>query len=68
VAATVTQPKITPADVDALPVEDREYLVAVAFRRRDVDAEGEHYAGLNTSEKWRRFRLRDEFDPALAGL
>src|SRR5688572_609159 len=45
VAKTVVEPTVAPEDVDDLPVEDREMLVAIAMRQRDLDAEGEHIAG-----------------------
>lgn len=68
VAITVTEPALKPEDVKDVPYEDKELLVAFATRRRDLDAEGEHIAGLSTSEKFRRFRKLAEFDPDVAGL
>jgi hypothetical protein len=68
ISQTVVEPKLTVDDVGDLPVEDREWLIALAFRRRDLDAEGEHIAGLTKSEKFRRFRLLGEFDPSLADV
>ena len=67
VQLTVTEPKLTPEDVTGLPYEDKEMLVAFATRQRDLDAEGEHIAGLSTSAKFRRFRKLGEFDPSLEG-
>ncbi len=64
---TVVEPKLTQADLPDLPFEDKEFLVAVAMRQRDVDAEGEHIGGLSTSEKFRRFRGLGEFDQDLEG-
>ena len=67
VLLTVVEPKITPADVGDIPYEDKEFIVSVATRQRDLDAEGEHIAGLTKSEKFRRFRGLGEFDPTLEG-
>lgn len=67
VLLTVVEPKITPADVRDIPYEDKEFIVSVATRQRDLDAEGEHIAGLTKSEKFRRFRGLGEFDPTLEG-
>lgn len=64
----VVEPKLSEADLAEIPYEDKEMLVAIGTRARDRDAEGSHLAGLDTSEKFRRFRLWGEFDPALAGL
>lgn len=65
---TVVDPKLTDADVKEVPTEDKEFLVALATRTRDLDAEGEHIAGLTKSENFRRFRELGEFSPTLAGL
>jgi hypothetical protein len=67
VMLTVVEPKLTEADMDDVPYEDKEMIVAFATRQRDLDAEGEHLAGLTTSSKFRKFRLLGEFDPALEG-
>ena len=67
----VVSPKLTEADLDpeeGIPYEDKELLVEIGTRQRDLDAEGSHIAGLEKSEKFRRFRRLAEFDPALAGL
>jgi hypothetical protein len=68
VAKTVVAPTLTPETAKRVPYEDKEMIVAIATRRRDLDAEGEHIAGLTKSEKFRRFRRLGEFDPALEGL
>jgi hypothetical protein len=68
VQLTVTEPKLSEADVEGLPYEDKELIVALATRQRDIDAEGEHIAGLSTSEKFRRFRKLGEFDSPLGDL
>lgn len=67
VLATVVEPELTEADLkpDGIPFEDKQFLVAIATRQRDLDAEGEHIAGLTTSEKFRRFRELGEFAPSL---
>jgi hypothetical protein len=63
---SVVKPKLTPDKISRVPVEDKELITEIATRARDVDAEGEHIAGLNKSEKWRRFRKVGEFDPDVA--
>lgn len=68
VQLTVVEPKLDENDLKEIPVEDKEFIVALATRSRDLDAEGEHLAGLTKSEKFRRFRGLGEFDPALEGL
>jgi len=67
VCLTVVEPKISMTDMADVPYEDKEFLVAIATRQRDLDAEGEHIAGLTRSEKFRKFRLLGEFDPSLEG-
>lgn len=67
VLAAVVEPKLSEADVTEVPVEDKQFIVAVATRQRDLDAEGEHIAGLTSSEKFRRFRGLGEFEPTLEG-
>lgn len=68
VILTVAEPKLTEADMEDIPYEDKEMIVAWATRQRDLDAEGEHLAGLTTSEKFRKFRYLGEFDPTLEGV
>jgi hypothetical protein len=70
VLASVVEPKLSEDDVKpgGIPVEDKQFIVAIATRQRDLDAEGEHIAGLTSSEKFRRFRRLGEFDEAVAGL
>lgn len=67
VKVTVVDPKLSDDDLADIPVEDKEFIVAVATRQRDLDAEGEHIAGLTSSEKFRRFRGLGEFDPTMEG-
>lgn len=66
VQISVVDPKLTDADVKDVPYEDKELIVSLATRQRDLDAEGEHIAGLSTSEKFRRFRGLGEFNSPLA--
>lgn len=61
----VVEPKITEEDAAKVPYEDKEMIVAIATRQRDLDAEGNHIAGLDKSEKFRKFRRLGEFDPLL---
>jgi hypothetical protein len=68
VLMSVVEPKLSDSDYKDIPTEDKEFIVAIATRARDLDAEGEHIAGLTKSEKFRRFRGLGEFDPALEGL
>lgn len=64
VALSVVKPKVTEEDAGDLPYEDKEMIVAIATRRRDLDAEGEHIAGLTKSAKFRKFRdLDNEYAP-----
>lgn len=68
VALTVVSPKLEASEVDSIPSEDKDLLIAIATRRTDMDAEGSHIAGLDKSEKFRRFRRIGEFDPLLEGV
>lgn len=65
---TVVEPKLTEADVREIPTEDRDFIVAIATRARDVDAEGEHLGGLSSSAKFRKFRGLGDLDEALENL
>jgi hypothetical protein len=67
VALTVIKPDLTPDQARRVPYEDKEMIVAIATRQRDMDAGYNHIAGLDRSEKFRRFRRIGEFDPALEG-
>lgn len=68
VAITVVEPKLTEEDLPLIPFEDKDFIVSVATRQRDLDAEGEHLAGLTKSEKFRRFRRLGEFEQDVEGL
>lgn len=57
--ATVVAPSITMDDLDSktgIPTEDKDMIVAFAMRQAEFDAEGNHIAGLDSSEKFRTFR------------
>ncbi len=62
VSKTLVAPKLTPEEVKDVPFEDIELIAAIATRQRDVDALGEHIAGLDKSEQWRKFRGIDYLD------
>jgi hypothetical protein len=68
VGLTVVEPKLTEADIVSIPYEDKDFIVAIATRQRDLDAEGKHIAGLDKSERFRRFRRLGEFDETVEGL
>lgn len=68
VQITVVEPALDDATVRQIPFEDKDMIVAFATRQRDLDAEGEHLAGLTKSEKFRRFRRLGEFDQDVEGL
>lgn len=55
-AYSVVEPKITEEDIDDLPTEDVEMIVAIATRQRVVDEVGHHIGGLEASAEWRQFR------------
>lgn len=60
-AITVVAPAATEEDFASgeLPFEDKEMIVEVATRRRDIDAVGHHLAGLEKVKAWRTFRNLD---------
>lgn len=70
VKASVVEPVVTDEDLgpDGIPFEDKDFIVQLATRRRDLDVEGEHIAGLNSSEKFRQFRKLGEFSEDVEGL
>jgi hypothetical protein len=65
VIQTVKEPVLTEEVLKQVPAEDKELIAAIALRQRDVDAVGDHIAGLHKSEKWRKFRGLDYGDEAL---
>lgn len=68
VQITVVEPSLSDADLREVPFEDKEFIVQIATRQRDLDAEGEHIGGLTNSEKFRRFRGLNEFSSTVEGL
>lgn len=58
---------LTPDDVDDLPYEDVELLVAFASRSTDMDAVGRHLGGLHTVQSFRDLRGIFTTDPDLLG-
>ena len=64
VSTTLVSPKLTPEEVQAtVPTPDKEVLVELASRRRDMDVVGHHIGGLEVSAEFREFRelpTRDE--------
>lgn len=57
VSITVVNPKLTPAEVaDTVPTPDKEVLIELATRRRDMDVVGHHIGGLEVSAEFRKFR------------
>lgn len=66
VKLAVKEPVVDDALYDRLPVEDKEMIVEIATRQRDIDALYEHIGGLHTSKRWRTFRGLDDLDEALA--
>jgi hypothetical protein len=65
---TVVEPKLTEEDVADIPYEDKEMLVEIATRNRNLDAEGSHISGLDKSEKYRRFHRIGEFSTPVEDL
>lgn len=51
----VVEPKLTQEDVDEMPGEDRDLLLAIANRERDVDAVGRRL-GVELLSRWDTFR------------
>lgn len=67
VKLTVKEPKVSDTLYDKLPFEDKEMIVEIATRQRDLDALYQHIGGLHTSRRWATFRGLDDGDEALAG-
>ena len=68
VQITVVDPKLDDESVKGVPYEDKDFILSIAMRQRDLDAEGEHLAGLTKSDKFRRFRRLGEFDEDVVDL
>lgn len=64
---SVVEPKLSDADIAEIPYEDKEFLVLIATRQRDFDAEYKHIGGLDSSESFRRFRKLGEFESDVEG-
>lgn len=60
VSITVVDPMLTPEEVPTVvPTPDKEVLVELASRRRDMDVVGHHIGGLEVSAEFRKFRELD---------
>jgi hypothetical protein len=57
IAEMVVEPKLSQEDIDAMPGEDRDLLLAIANRERDVDAAGVRL-GVEPLSRWDTFRER----------
>lgn len=68
VSQTVVDPDLSEAEVEEIPYEDVECLLEFATRQRDMDAVGQHMAGLEKIESFRRFRGLPDSDEDLARL
>lgn len=68
VELTVVEPKLTSADIPDIPFEDRDFVVSVALRLREFDAEGNQIAGLDRSQRFRTFRGIDGVGADVEGL
>lgn len=57
-AITVVSPAVSEEDFasGAVPFEDKELIVELATRQRDLDACGHHIGGLERVSAWRSFR------------
>lgn len=68
VQIAVVRPKLSEEDLPGVPYEDKEMIVEIATRQRDLDAEGHHIGGLHKSEAFRKFRGLSGLDPTLEGV
>ena len=68
VKTTVVEPEIKDVDLPEIPYEDKEFIVSIATRQRDLDAVGDHIGGLSASAKFRRFRGLGEFSENVESL
>lgn len=63
VSHALVNPALTPEEVaSTVPTPDKEVLVELATRRRDMDVVGHHIGGLEVSAEWRKFRGIDSGD------
>ena len=58
VSIAVVAPKITETEIaeGVIPFEDKELIVELATRQRDLDAVGHHISGLEKVKDWQKFR------------
>lgn len=68
VMLSVVDPKISESDLEDIPYEDMEFIVAVSTRQRDLDVLGRHIAGLTDLKEFRQFRQLGEFDTSMEGV
>lgn len=68
VQISVVNPKLSDEDVRDVPYEDKEMIVEIATRQRDMDAEYRHIGGLEKSENFRRFRRLTSLDEDVESL
>lgn len=64
-AITVKNPAVSEDDFasGAVPFEDKELIVELATRQRDLDAVGHHIGGLEKVSAWRSFRgISDSYE------
>lgn len=69
-ALTVVEPKVTEEDFASgdLPFEDKEMIVELATKQRDLDAIGHHIGGLEKVEDWKTFRKLAAQSTFMAGM
>lgn len=65
---TAVEPEIALDEVDDIPYEDTELLVALACRETDLDAVGHQLAGLEKIDSYRRFRGLPDVDQSVEGV
>lgn len=68
VQLAVKEPEVTDDLYAKLPTEDKEMIVEIATRQRDVDAVYDHIGGLHKNDKWRKFRGLGRLDEDVADV
>lgn len=68
VQIAVVNPELSDEDLKDVPYEDKELIVEIATRQRDMDAEYKHIGGLEKSENFRRFRRLASLDEDVEGI
>lgn len=68
VSRTVVNPKVAIGEVEELPVEDRDMIMAFAMRQTDMDAAYNHIGGLHNVKSFREARGLSFGDSLLADL